>query len=456
MFIRIREEFKIPGKTPKQKITIDKSKKKRKNDLDTFSKKIAPKIDPSIRNKCLKCRGTKNLCGKQRCPVLAKYYSQLDNEGKSFNTKHLDGNSPPSVFIGRYNYPKVNVGPLVPPEHGDTSIYSQPQKWYGDAEIGDILKFRGNLARGKKKLKTGIEITPDLDRDVQKTRILALFEKPTQTEVSFDKKLTNNLKLDYKSQPYGPSAKLTEFDYSHSKSQRQLEKVFYDDDLKAEKAVKKLYEKNVSVSKIQDIFMVGGTGLGQNRRFVPTRHSITAVDDIIGKKLREEAKNKRLIDEYEVYSAKYLDNQWLVILTPTPWQYELVEAFYPETTWNPSKNQIAMFGDHEGLKGRKEYASLGGCYYSARLAVGEKLREKNRQAGAIVLREARPGYILPVGVWLTRESVRNALKGSPQKFDTKKQTLNYIDQKMDIRLNTWLDVSELLSQKEKQKTLGEF
>lgn len=401
------------------------------------------------------------MCGKQRCPILAKYYSQLNNQEKqktknTFDTDHLDGNSPPSIFIGRYNYPKVNVGPLVPPERGDTSIYSKPQNWFGEAGLDDIIRFRGNLARGKKKLREGIEIKNNHDRDIQKTRILALFEEPTQTEMSFDKKLTKDYKLDHKSQPYGPSGKITELNYGNSKSQRDLEKVFYDRDLKSVKAVKKLYEQNVPVSKIQDIFMVGGTGLKSNRRFVPTRHSITAVDDIIGKKLREEAKNKRPIDSFEVYSANYLDNQWLVILTPTPWQYELVEAFYPETTWNPSKNQIAMFGDHEGLKGRKEYASLGGCYYSARLGVGEKLKEKNRQAGAIVLREVRPGYILPVGVWLTRESVRNALNTEPRRFETKQNTLQFVNQKMDIQLKTWLNVSELLSQKEKQKTLGEF
>lgn len=345
---------------------------------------------------------------------------------------------------------------MVPPEKGDTSIYSEPQKWFGNTQLGDILRFRGNLARGKKKLKKGIEVNQNHPREVQKTRYLALFKEPTSTEVSFNKKLSRNLKLDHKSQPHGPSAKIKDFNYTHTSSQKQVEKVFYDTDLKAQKAVELLYDRGVSISKIQDIFMVGGTGLKENRRFVPTRWGITAVDSIIGEKLREEAKKKQIINSYEVYSANYLDNQWLVVLTPTPWQYELIEAFYPETTWNPANNQIAIYGDNEGLKGRKQYASLGGCYYSARLAVGEKLRQKNRQAGAIVLREARPGYILPVGVWLTRESVRNALKAEPKKYDTKKQALNYVNQKMDIETKTWLSVSELLSKKEKQKTLGEF
>ncbi len=447
--------FVIPGKTPKKRININKSEKARSDELNTFSKEVAKKIDPSIRNKCLKCRGTKKLCGKQRCPVLTKYYNTQQKQ-KDFNTDHLDGNSPPSIFIGRHNYPKVNVGPMVPPEKGDTSIYSQPEKWFGKAEIDDIVSFRGNLARGKKKLKTGIEITNQLDRDTQKTRFMALFDEPTETEVLFNKKLIENLKLDHKSQPYGPSGKIRELNYGNSRANRKIEKIYYDDDLKSNKAIKYLYKKNVPISKIQDIFMVGGTGLKENRRFVPTRWSITAIDDTISKYLREETKKREIIPEYEVYSANYLDNQWLVIFTPTPWQYELIEAFYPETTWNPSRNKIAIFGDHEGLQGRKEYASLGGCYYSARLACGEKLREKNKQAGAIVLREAHPGYILPVGVWLTRESVRNALKTEPRKFPNKQKTLAYINQKMDLELSTWLNVSELLGKKKQQKQLGDF
>lgn len=345
---------------------------------------------------------------------------------------------------------------MVPPEKGDTSIYSSPEKWYGEANIDDIIRFRGNLARGKKQLKTGIEITDRLDKETRKTRILALFNEPTETELTFNKKLSNNLKLDYKSQPIGPSGKITSFDYGNSRANRDIEKIYYDDDLKSEKAVKKLYRQDISISKIQDIFMVGGTGLKQNRRFVPTRWAITAVDDIIGKDLREKTKKREIISSYEVYSANYLDNQWIIIFTPTPWQYELVEAFYPETTWNPSSNQIAIFGDHEGLQGRKKYASLGGCYYSARLAVGEKLRQKNKQAGAIVLREARPGYILPVGVWLTRESIRNALKNEPKKFSNKQKTLQYINQKTDIKLSTWLEISELLKKQKQQKQLGEF
>lgn len=446
----------MPGKTPKKHVSAVKSREEKTKGLSTFSREIAQRIDPKIRPMCLKCRGTKNLCGKSRCPILAKFYSRVGgNEEDPLDTDFLDGNSPPSVFIGRYGYPKVTVGPLVPPDKGDTSIYSTPEKWFANASMDDIIRFRGRLARGKKRLKKGIEITDRLDRKVERTRHIVLSKKPAEAEVEFDRKLSESLRLDNRTQPHGPSANMRRFETGATGTHKDLEKIFYDD-LRAGPGVIKLYERGIRISRIQDLFMVGGTGLEKNRRFVPTRWSITAVDDIIGKDLREKVKYYRPVDQYEIYRTEYLDNRWIIIFTPTLWRYELIEAFYPETTWNPSSNKIAIFGDYEQLQGRSEYASLGGCYYAARLAVTEKLEEKKRQAGAIVLREAHPGYILPVGVWNVRESVRNALKRKPIKLDTKNQVLSFLGSNLDLSLEEWISVSELLKEKVSQARIDQF
>ncbi|KXB06850.1 hypothetical protein AKJ51_02690 [candidate division MSBL1 archaeon SCGC-AAA382A20] len=408
---------------------------------------------------CLRCRGTKKLCGKPRCPVIAKFYSKLEGEKKSkasFDTDFIDGYSPPSVFIGRHNYPNVNVGPLVPPEKGDTSILSTPERWFGNAKMDDIIEYRSKLARGKKRLKNGIEIKKQSDKEVNLTRILTLSKKSAETEVKFRKKLSETIRFDNKSQPHGPSSEINSFRLGSMSTHKNLDKVFYDDDLKSEPAVMKLYKKDVKISRIQDLFMIGGTGLKDNRKFVPTRWSITAIDEIIGRNLREKVKRYRPIDSYEVYSAKYLDNRWIILLIPSIWKYESIEAFYPETTWNPSKNSIAIYGDYEQIEGRSSYASIGGCYYSARLAVAEKLEQRKRQAGAIVLREAHPGYILPVGVWNVREAVRNALSTDPRKFDNKVQALSYLSKELDLSLKEWKSVSELLTEKVSQKRIDEF
>lgn len=440
----------MPGKTPQKKIKV-------KKDLKTFSQKIGPKLNPKARNLCLKCRGTKKLCGKSTCPVLAKYYSQLSEEKrKKFDTNSIQGDSPPSVFIGRYGYPKVSVGPMVPPEKGNTSIYSSPEEWFGNKDMNDIIEMRGSLVRGKKKLKTNVKITETLDREIEETRYLVLAKRPAETEVEFKKKLTESIKFDGESQPYGPSAVMKSFRRGTTSTHKQLEKIFYDDDLKSRKGVVKLYKKGVNVSRIQDLFMIGGTGLKENRKFVPTRWCITGVDSIISKNLRRDVKTYPLINEWEVYFTNYLDNRWIIIFTPESWRYESIEAFYPETTWNPSSDSIAIFGDYEEYDGRKDYASLGGCYYAARLAVLEKLHQKRRQAGVIVLREVHPGYILPLGVWVTRECVRNALKTKPMKFNSKKKVLQFVKKNLELGLDKWKSVSKLLTTKSTQKRLDNF
>ncbi len=442
----------MPGKIPIKKIDVKEVKK----EIKTFSKEVAPRLDPKARNMCLKCRGVKKLCGKKRCPVLQKYYSHVEKSGDGrFDTNEIVGNSPPSVFVGRHNYPKVNIGPLVPPETGDTSIYSQPERWFGKADMNDIISMRSNLTRGKKKLNKNVKIE-NLRGEEEEIRYLVLSKKPTETEVVFEKNLSETIRIDGMSQPHGPTAPLRSFQRGSMESDRRMEEVFYDTDLKASKAVKKLYNSGISVSRIQEIFSIGGTGTKSKRKMVPTRWSITAVDDILGKDIRREVKTYPRIDSWRVYEAEYLDNQWVIVFTPESWRYELIEAFYPETTWNPSRDSIAIFGDHEEFDGRSEYASIGGCYYSARLAALEKLDQERKQAGVIVLREAKPGYILPVGVWNVRESVRNALKNKPMEFEDHKKTMGYLEQTLDIGLDQWLSASNILSHRKSQRDLRSF
>jgi hypothetical protein len=144
------------------------------------------------------------------------------------------------------------------------------------------------------------------------------------------------------------------------------------------------------------------------------------------------------------------------LLYPNSWQYELIEAWYPNTTWNPLGKKIVMFGDHEYYNGKSKYASIGGCYYAARLAVSEKLKKEKRQAGAIVLREIHPGYIMPVGVWNVRENVRLALKEEPQKVEQIHEALFFISKLLHIPMKRWIETSELMKTILYQKKIEDF
>jgi hypothetical protein len=83
---------------------------------------------------------------------------------------------------------------------------------------------------------------------------------------------------------------------------------------------------------------------------VPTRWSITAVDDILSKDLREKVKTYPEINEYRVYESRYLDNIFEVLMLPQAWSYEAMEAWYPGTIWNPTGKNVMIYGDWEGTK----------------------------------------------------------------------------------------------------------
>jgi len=415
-------------------------------------KKLLPVTKQKSTSLCAICRGTKLLCGRSRCPVIVKFHSR-DKVKPLFDKLKLEGSSPPSVFVGRFGYPKVSIGPMIPPVMGDTSLIDTPELWL-DKSIDDIVDFRSMLIRGKYNVDVFDVENPN--KIVGFTRELALSKNSIFTEAIFEKKPRGNIAFYDEAQPHGPSAPLKKFDITNPKYEQHMEKAFYDTDLKARDAVSVLYKDGVNISKIQRAFSVGAFGVNKYRRFVPTRWSITAVDSLIGKELMEKTKTHPYINEFRIYHLNQFDNRWIVLMMPSEWQYELIEAWYPNTAWNPYSKNISIFNSYEFYNGRTTYADIGGCYYAARLAVNELLNKERRQAGVVILREAHPGYIMPIGVWNVRESVRRALQQNCQKFDTLDKAIVYVSQKMDIPLQRWIRNSAVLKNQLYQKRLEDF
>ncbi len=401
---------------------------------------------------CVLCRGAKLLCGKASCPVIVKYYAH-EKVLPLIDTLELSGSSPPGVFVGRIGYPKINVGPLIPPIHGDTSYLDLPELW-GDKSIEDVVSFRFQLVRGKHRVNA---MEPEKGgRLLDITRELVLSRSPAEVEACFTKRPRSSIALDDEVQPHGPSAPLQRLEVGSLKTDHVIERAYYDTDMKAADAILELYEKGTFVSKIQRALSMGCFGVDKNRRLVPTRWSITAVDDTISRALVDEIKDYPAINEYRVYESWRLDNRFMVIMAPLGWSYELVEAWYPNTTWNPRGDKVVLYSSSEGYKGRWEYAEIGGCYYAARLAVAEALRKERRQACVVILREAHPGYIMPVGVWNVRENVRNAVAREPRKFETLREALGYVSSRLDIPMERWLSESEVLRGLMHQRRLEDY
>jgi hypothetical protein len=180
------------------------------------------------------------------------------------------------------------------------------------------------------------------------------------------------------------------------------------------------------------------------------------VDDLLSKRNLEEVRMLPELGDIRVHRLTALDNRWLIVLLPGVWRYESIESWYPSTFWNPSPTEIIMMGDHEGYDGRTTYASIGGCYYAARLATSEALLQLGRQAGVVVLREVHPGEILPLGVWNVREHVRAAMHEPPLRLGSMGELLELIRSTFAIPLPRWLTQSAVLHEARTQRRLDDW
>jgi len=362
--------------------------------------------------------------------------------------RDLEGSTPPSVFIGSWNYPKVLAGPMIAPIHGDTRELDTPEAWIpAEKTQEDILGFRMSLVRGKRPVHVG-----DLGSGyIGKLQEIALSAGSVESEATF-REAPRGFSLSDEHTPYGPSGSLEKFDLGAMKPDRSLERVFSDGDLTATEAVVSLHAGDLPFSAIQKAFSCGVMGVGRTRRLVPTRWSITACDSAIGDHLLKGVRRNPVIDGFRVHESTSLNNRYAVLLLPTGWQYEWMEAFL-----RVMGNEEVIFADHETGGGKTGYSSVGGCYYSCKMAVLEGLAREGLQAGAIVFREAYRGYV-PMGVFNVRENVRNAMRANPLEFEDLNGALAHISSRMKLPLRQFVEESTLLREtmKTRQTTLSSF
>jgi hypothetical protein len=376
-----------------------------------------------------------------RRSILAKWHETLSKHGNLFSSDSISGTSPPSVFVGSYNYPKVFVGPMVPPVHGDTSILDSPERWKGKS-LEDIINFRLNLVRGIQK----ISVDKTEGRYIENLQEVVMSSKPIDSDLIFEKSTSPNISLDGESAPFGPTGIIHSAKFSGTTSEKSIEKTFYDKDMRAQDAVLNLYNSGIEISKIQKCFSIGM--LGKKRKLVPTKWSITATDDIISKSLVDEILDYSIIDSCKIFSYEHLGNIFTIVLFPHRWIYEMIEAWY--------SNGVLGFGsDYEDARGIDHPPAIAGAYFAAKLGVLEYLANNKIQSGVVILREIRPEYAIPVGVWQVREGVREAMKQKSLFADNFDDAILLASNKMSISKSEWLDNGNILKLMH-QKTLSDF
>jgi len=376
-----------------------------------------------------------------RKTIENNWQEYLSKYGNLFSSDSISGSSPPSIFVGSYGYPKVGVGPMVPPVHGDTTLLDSPELWLGKT-LEDIVNFRLSLVRGIEK----ISIQNTQGRFIENLHEVAMSSHSIDTDLQFHKTTLPVTTIDGESAPFGPVGDIKSAKFFGTRSDKSIERVYYDHDLKAQDAVLTLYNKGIDISKIQKCFSIGM--LGKKRKLVPTKWSITATDDIISKSLVSEILEFDLIDSCRIFSHDHLGNMFSVILFPHRWLFEMQEAWHDE-------NKVGFGFDSEDARGIDHPPAIAGAYFAAKLGVAEYLVQKKLQAAVLVLREIRPEYAVPVGVWQIREAIRAAMKKEPYIAGNFIDGVNFASKRMSIGKSEWLSRGRLLKML-KQKSISEF
>jgi len=404
---------------------------------------------------CIRCKGADLSCGRSFCPIIAKAESMFKVSSKPIKEDFFG--SSPAPFVGRYGYPEINVGIMTPPEQReDAWLFDAPKHWANsDFKIAEIIDLRSALinSRFKANIKGQSKLL-DISQEV------GMASKPVDLEINLKDKPHFRLRTDAYLAPQGPNAQLEKARITENpKIDTRVDKVVSDIHLKANDALKYLYEKEFDENFLAKMLSVGVLGIKNNRKLVPTRWSIVATDDIIGKSLISEIKDFSETDSYYSFFGNYLGNYYLILMFPEVWSYELFETYAPPN-WDYGR-ELRHTTDYESYSGRKLYASntVGG-YYTVRLAILEKLKEMKRQASVLALRFITDEYTMPLGVWVTRESARKTVSSKPIEFSSKELMLDYarklIKRKFNYNIDYLLSSSILLKNIKQQTKLVKF
>ena len=369
------------------------------------------------------------------------------------------GNAP-APFIGRFGYPQVNIGVLSPQFLGEMQQYDSPQLWSkNNFNINEIAFLRYSLVNSRTRWSV-----KDIHRE---SRLLSLVEEVALTKqaAELEIKLAKIPQLQFKPEseitPWGPASEIrTARITSNTKVDSRVEKVVNDTDLKAASGIINLYKKGFEENTLTKLISVGNLGLKKNRKLVPTRWSITAVDDTIGKELIEQVKTTP-IGDYQLYFGGDWGNYYLIMYFPEVWSYELFEMYLDQKPNSWSQKGYFYSTDYENYAGRKSYAEeCAGGYYACRLGILEKMLNNKRQNSCLALRFISNEYNVPLGVWVCREATRKSLNGKALNFATQELLFKYaeelIKRKFGFDINLLLKESKLLKEKKQQTKLMEF
>jgi len=382
-----------------------------------------------------------NLCPKHKSMFSVSKELSSDIDGFS-----------PTPFVGRYGYPRVNVGLLTTSSERPRDEFDNPNLWARqDFGLQSLVDLRSSLVNSR--FKATVDEARKTSKFLDISQEVGMAKEPVDVEVKLEEKPQFRINFGSYSAPTGPSASLIKADItSNPKIDSKVDKVFSDTDLKATGAIGYLSNSGIDENQLSRMLSIGAFGLKKDRKLVPTRWSITAVDDTLGKEMIGKLTG---YPEHDLgaYFGGYLGNYYLILVFPGIWSYELFEMVVPNT--------MNYMTDYENYAGRKKYAfDTAGGYYTVRLAIAEKLNRIKRRGSVLALRFITDEYKVPLGVWVTREASRKTMAGKPVTFGSDDLILEYakrfVKDKFGMELGYILRRSKLLNERKSQKRLSEF
>jgi len=336
----------------------------------------------------------------------------------------IESNSPPSVFVGsKLRYPLVNVGILSPLERDEDAWLYDDERYWADNNFGinEVIKLRDSLLNSRFQAK--VQDSRLNKKFVEIAKEIAIASKPVDVEIELKTGFKVGREKDRVVKPVGMRAPLKKARVTENVKVNQKLDRMMNDEVKSSEALEYLYKNKFDEHTLSKILSVGVLGLKKNKRLVPTRWSITATDDTLGKMLLENIREYRWIENYELHFGSFMGNCYLLLFFPGVFSYELFELYFPGSSWNPGK-ELKASTDSETYSGRKTYASnTAGGYYATRLPILEYLENIRRQASVLVIRLETPGYWAALGVWVVRASVRKALANKKLEFTSIEELL---------------------------------
>lgn len=411
--------------------------------INTKSGVSAPKSGVNKKDKFY-IKNSLNYIMQTKKEILSKtkleFYEEIKKYQSKFKpTKELTGFGS-TALVGEKNYPQLKIH-NVSNEDKDSSFLKNSD--FVKKDYSEIIKSKAKNVLGSTNpiyiKKSNNRITDEIT-EIYKSKTEVEFVSKFDSELKFNKPVFSNM-----IGTLGTKNELTKIEVNDNISISKQIETHTQGETKSKNAIIELYEKGFNESQIINLLSLGQFGISINKKLVPTKWTITAYDKAISDHLLNEVSKYKIIENYEIYNYFDKGNNFLVLLIPDTFSFELFE-----------KGDNFEASDYVDYRNKLKYdePKTAGAFYAGRIGILENLKIRKKQALIIIIRLIN-NYEIPLGVVFVRESIREAMKKRIEKFNNLKELNEFVLENYNSHYECLIK-SQTLIEKKKQKKLIEW